>query len=135
MASVSGLRDGIKANLATITGLRTTDTVPDNPNPPIATVLPQTVTYDNAFNRGMNTYTFAVLVIVNRVSERTAQNSLDAYVSSTGSSSIKLALESDKTLGGRAYDLRVSEMRNYGEITIGEINYLSAEFTVLCYAD
>jgi hypothetical protein len=83
----------------------------------------------------MTTYNFSVLVIVNRVSERTAQNSLDAYVSSTGSSSIKLALESDKTLGGVAYDVRVTEVRNYGEIVIGEINYLSAEFNVLCYAD
>lgn len=135
MASVSELRDGLKANLATITGLRTADTVPDNPNPPIAIVMPQGVTFDNAFARGMNTYSFAVLVVVNRVSERTAQNSLDAYVSSTGNSSIKLALESDKTLNGKAFDLRVTEMRNYGEIVIGEINYLSAEFTVLCYAN
>jgi len=26
-------------------------------------------------------------------------------------------------------------MRNYGELTVGEVNYLSAEFVVLCYAD
>lgn len=135
MALVSELRDGLKANLATITGLRTADTVPDNPNPPIAIVLPQSVQYDNAFQRGMNTYTFSVLVIVNRVSERTAQNSLDAYVSGTGSRSIKLAVESDKSLGGKAFDVRVSDVRNYGDVTIGEINYLSAEFVVLCYAD
>ena len=135
MALVSELRDGLKANLATITGLRTADTVPDNPNPPIAIVLPQSVQYDNAFQHGMNTYTFSVLVIVNRVSERTAQNSLDAYVSGTGSKSVKLAVESDKTLGGKAFDVRVTDLRNYGDITIGEINYFSAEFVVLCYAD
>lgn len=135
MALVSELRDGLKANLATITGLRTADTVPDNPNPPIAIVLPQSVQYDNAFQHGMNTYTFSVLVIVNRVSERTAQNSLDAYVSGTGSKSVKLAVESDKTLNGKAFDVRVTDLRNYGDITIGEINYFSAEFIVLCYAD
>ena len=135
MALVSELRDGLKANLATITGLRTADTVPDNPNPPIAIVLPQSVQYDNAFQHGMNTYTFSVLVIVNRVSERTSQNSLDAYVSCTGSKSVKLAVESDKTLGGKAFDVRVTDLRNYGDITIGEINYFSAEFIVLCYAD
>jgi hypothetical protein len=135
MASVSELRDGLKANLATISGLRTADTVPDNPSPPIAIVLPQSVSYDDTFQRGMNTYTFSVLVIVNRVSERTAQNSLDAYISGTGSSSIKRAVEVDKTLNGKAFDVRVSELRNYGDITIGEINYLSAEFVVLCYAD
>jgi hypothetical protein len=76
-----------------------------------------------------------VIVIVNRVSERTGQNSLDLYVSGTGAQSIKRAIESDKTLGGKAFDVRVSDVRNYGDITIGEINYFSAEFTVLCYSD
>lgn len=135
MALVSELRDGLKANLATITGLRTADTIPDNPSPPIAIVVPQSVSYDDAFNRGMQTYSFTVLVVVHRSSERTAQNALDAFVSSTGSSSIKLAVESDKTLNGKAFDVRVTDVRNYGDITIGEINYLSAEFAVLCYAN
>jgi hypothetical protein len=135
MALISELRTGLAANLATITGLRTAATVPDNPNPPIAIILPQGVEYDNTFGRGMNTYTFAVTVIVGRVSERSGQNALDAYVSSTGSSSIKLAIESDKTLNGKAFDLRVTDSRNYGELTVGEVTYLSAEFTVLCYAN
>lgn len=135
MALISELRTGLATNLATITGLRTAATVPDNPNPPIAIILPQGVEYDNTFGRGMNTYTFAVTVIVGRVSERSGQNALDAYVSSTGSSSIKLAIESDKTLNGKAFDLRVTDSRNYGELTVGEVTYLSAEFTVLCYAN
>ena len=135
MALISELRTGLAANLATITGLRTAATVPDNPNPPIAVILPQGVEYDNTFGRGMNTYTFAVTVIVGRVSERSGQNALDAYVSSTGSASIKLAIESDKTLNGKAFDLRVTDSRNYGELTVGEVTYLSAEFTVLCYAN
>ena len=135
MALMSELRIGLSNNLATINGLRTSPTVPDNPNPPVAIILPQGVEYDNAFARGMNTYTFAVTVIVGRVAERSAQNALDAYVSSTGSLSIKVALESDKTLGGKAFDLRVTDSRNYGEISIGEVSYLSAEFSVLCYSD
>jgi hypothetical protein len=135
MALISELRTGLATNLATITGLRTAATVPDNPNPPIAIILPQGVEYDNTFGRGMNTYTFAVTVIVGRVSERSGQNALDAYVSSTGSSSIKIAIESDKTLNGKAFDLRVIDSRNYGELTVGEVTYLSAEFTVLCYAN
>ena len=135
MASISALRTGIKSNLATITGLRTSSFQPDTINPPIAIVFPVSVNYDETFNRGMQTYTFAVQVIVGRVSERTGQNSLDAFCASTGASSIKLAIESDKTLGGTAFDLRVTDMRNYGELLVGEVNYLSAEFVVLCYAD
>jgi hypothetical protein len=135
MASLSDLRIGISNNLATIAGLRTSPTVPDNPNPPIAVIFPQSVNYDETFQRGMQTYQFTVVVIVGRVDERTAQNRLDAFVSSTGTSSIKLAVEKDKTLGGKAFDVRVSEMRNYGQLAVGEVTYLSAEFTVLCYAD
>jgi len=135
MADISELRAGIKTNLATITGLRVSDFQPDNINPPVAIVFPISVNYDDAFARGMQTYTFSVQVIVGRVSERTGQNSIDAYISSTGTKSIKLAIESNKTLGGKAFDLRVTDMRNYGELLVGEVNYLSAEFVVLCYAD
>lgn len=135
MASISELRTGIKTNLATINGLRTSDFQPDNVNPPVAIVFPISVNYDETFHRGMQTYSFAVQVIVGRVSERSGQSTLDAYCASTGTSSIKLAIESDKTLAGKAFDLRVTDMRNYGELIIGEVNYLSAEFVVLCYAD
>ena len=135
MASISELRSGIKTNLATISGLRVSDFQPDNINPPVAIVFPVSLNYDEAFHRGMQTYTFSIQVIVGRQSERSAQNSIDSYCSSTGSNSIKLAIESDKTLNGKAFDLRVTDMRNYGELTVGEVNYLSAEFIVLCYAD
>jgi hypothetical protein len=135
MASISLLRTGLAANAATITGLRTAATIPDNPNPPVAVVVPSSLSFNDAFHSGMNTFTFNVLLLVGKVSERSGQNSLDAYCSSTGSSSMKLALESDKTLGGNAYDVRVTEIRNYGEIAVGDVNYLSAEFIVLCYAD
>jgi hypothetical protein len=135
MASISELRAGIKTNLATISGLRVSDFQPDNINPPVAIVFPIGVNYDETFQRGMQTYTFSVQVIVGRQSERSGQNSIDAYCSSTGTSSIKLAIESNKTLGGKAFDTRVTDMRNYGELLVGEVNYLSAEFVVLCYAD
>ena len=135
MASISTIRTNLAARLATITGLRTAATMPDSPNPPIAVVTPVSVTFDTAFKRGMNTYSFNVMVIVGRVDERTAQNNLDAYVSSTGASSIKLAIEGDKSLAGAVFDTRVVEMRTYGAVSIGEVTYIAAEFTVLCYAD
>jgi len=135
MALLSELRTGIATNLATVAGLRTAATMPDNPSPPIAIVIPSTITFDDTFQRGMQTYSFNVLIVVGRVDERTAQNKLDAYCASTGASSIKLAIEKDKSLGGKAFDVRVSEMRNYGSIVIGEVTYLSSEFSVLVYAD
>ena len=128
MALLSELRTGLATNLATITGLRTAALMPDNPNPPIAIVQPESIAYDDTFGRGMQTYTFTIVVLVGRVAERSAQNAIDAFCASTGASSIKLALESDKTLGGTAFDLRVTDMRAYASIAVGEVNYLAAEF-------
>ena len=135
MAAISDLRTGIAANLATVAGLRTSATVPDSINPPIAVVMPSTITYDTAFARsGGDEYEFLVMVIVGRVDERTAQNKLDDYCSGTGANSIKAAIERDKTLGGKAFSLRVTSLRNYNQLTVGDITYLSGEFVVQVYA-
>ena len=83
----------------------------------------------------MQEYRFTVSVLVGLVSERSSQNKIDGYCSSTGSSSIKLAVESDKTLGGKAFDTRVTEIRTYSSVTVGDVKYLAAEFIILCYAD
>jgi hypothetical protein len=135
VSSISLLRAAIATNLGTIAGLRTSPEMPDNPNPPIALVRPVTVEYDQAMAKGLTRYNFVVIVIVGRAEERTAQRSLDAFCSSTGASSIKLAVESDKTLGGNAFDCRVTEMRNYTPIQLNEGTYLAAEFAVDVFAN
>jgi len=130
MASITELRTGLATNLATISGLRTTAEMVDSPNPPIGIIAFDRVEYHQAYKNGMATYRFVVQVIVGRVDERNAQRYLDAYCSTTGASSVLLAIESDKTLGGKAFDCFVSEMSNYGSINIGENTYLAAEFQV-----
>jgi hypothetical protein len=135
MASITNLRTAIATNLASISGLRTAAEMPDNPNPPIALVRPQTIDYNQAMKKGLTRYSFVVIVIVGRAEERTAQRSLDAYCSSTGTTSIKNAIELDRTLGGNAYDCRVTEMRNYTPIQLNEGTYLAAEFAVDVFAD
>ena len=133
-ATVTGIRSGIATVLGTITGLRTAATIPDDPKPPIAVVMAPTITYDTAFGRGMDTYSFPVMVIVGRVSERTAQTTLDSFCAPTGVTSIKGAINFNPTLNGACQSARVIEMNNYGSITIGDVEYLSAEFTVQVYA-
>lgn len=132
--SISTIRDGLAANLATITGLRTSPDLPDNPSPPIAVVALNSVTYDQAFQQGLVIYSFTITVIVGRVSERTAQTKLNAYAS-TGVGGIKHAIQSDKTLGGTAFDVRLQEMTSLGAITLGEQQYLAAEFSAVVYSD
>jgi len=133
-STIAEMRDGIAANLANIAGLRTTTVTPDLINPPIAIVQPQTVDYDETFQRGMATYSFVVTVIVGRAAERTAQTNLDLFVAQSGNKSVKTAIESDKTLGGKVFDTRVTTLRSYGSTTINDVLYLAGEFTVLVYA-
>jgi len=134
MTALSTLRSGLATRLATISGLRASATIPDNPTPPIAVVMPGRITYDTAFGRGSDEYTFSIMLIVGRVADRAAQNTLDAYCASSGSASVKAAIEADRTLGGAALDCRVTEMTNQAPLAIGDITYLTAEFNVLVIA-
>jgi hypothetical protein len=130
MATMSELRAALAVRLATITGLRTSATLPDQPNPPQAVIYPERVIYDTALGRGSDEYTFIVLVIVGRIAERSAQTSLDAYCNPSGATSIKAAIEGESTLGGKAFDCRVTEMRGQGSLAVGDVTYLTAEFIV-----
>jgi hypothetical protein len=132
--SITAIRTALATNLGTISGLRTAAEIPDLPNPPIAVVSLDSVTYDQAYAKGMTTYTFTVTVIVGRTAEREAQRKLDGYIS-TGANSIKNAVESDKTLGGYAYDCRVVSMNSVGSVTISDTTYLAADFTVTVIAN
>jgi hypothetical protein len=128
MATISAIREGIADNLASISGLRVSATMLDAPRPPVAMVYPDTIDFDLNANRGADTFTFIVYVLVGRADDRTAQNRLDGYV--VGESSVKAAIEADRTLGGAANTCRVTTMRNYQQVSIGETVYLGVEFEV-----
>jgi hypothetical protein len=133
MSSISELRQGLATNLQTISGLRVVDTLPDLVNPPMAMIGLTKVSYNQQNQRSMAEYTFQVTVVVGRVSERTAQAALDVLVApATGS--VKYALESDRSLGGKAFDVFVPELSAYGAVSINGIDYLSAEFSVQVFA-
>ena len=83
----------------------------------------------------MTLYNFTVTLVVGRVAERDAQRKLDAYAGN-GERSIKTAVESDRTLGGSAFDCRLSEMSTLGALNLGEQQtYLAADFAVQVYAE
>jgi len=130
VASIAELRQGIATNLATISGLRVSEFIPDNPNPPIAVVQFDRAQYHLDMGNGMTEYNFVVQVIVGRADERTAQRNLDSYCSSTGSSSILLGVESNRTLSGKAFDTIVTEMSSYGPVLVNDTTYLGAEFQI-----
>lgn len=103
----SSVRDGLKTRLATITGLRTYDIVPDGIAPPAAVVGLLSLDFDMSMQRYLDHGDIEILVIVGRMSERAAQDKLDAYLAGSGTSSIKAAIEADTTLGGSVQTCRV----------------------------
>lgn len=128
MATLGEIREGLETRLATIDGLRVTDFQPDSIRPPIGFVFPQGVEFDLNANRGLDQVTMICTVIVARADDRISQKRLDEYV--FGTKSVKTAIEGDRTLGGRVNTVRVTEMRNYGQVLYGDVLYLAAEFVV-----
>lgn len=133
-ATISQLRAGIATNLRTIAGLRVFEEIPDNPTPPVAIVMLQGVTYHQAMVNGLTQYDFTVQLIVGRAAERNAQRYLDLYSDVTGASSVKAAVESNRTLSGVAQDVVVTAMPNIGSIIVNDQTYLAADFNVVAYA-
>jgi hypothetical protein len=131
--TITEIRTGIATNIGTIPGLRTYADIPDNPAMPCAVVQLRDVDYDQAFQRGLTEYDFVVTVIFGRIATSQAQRSMDQLIS-TGDRSLKAAVESDRTLGGKAFDTIVTAMTNVQSVTIGDITYLSADFAVTVYA-
>jgi hypothetical protein len=92
------------------------------------------ISYHRAMVNGLTEYQFLVQVIVGRAAEKQAQRYLDLYADVTGQSSVKAAVESNRTLNGAVQDLVVTAMPNLGSIIVNDQNYLAADFNVTVYA-
>lgn len=127
------VRTNLKTALSTITGMRIFDYVPDSTNIPtnnaFAIVGQLTMNYDFTLNRGFDSASCQIIVVVGRMSEKDGQSRLDGLLASSGSTSIKAAVEADKTLGGAVQTLRVVSA-SPGTITSANIDYLSYQYSV-----
>jgi hypothetical protein len=130
---IQAIRERIAINLATISGLRTEENVPDVVNPPVAVVALEQIAYDGAFQQGLTTLEFNIFVVVSRASERMAQRKLNQFVAPTGTFSIKSAVESDRRLNNLVADLRVRSVTNIGSLQLDDQEYMAAEFAVVVY--
>lgn len=139
MPSFAEIREGIAANLDTIPGLQASAYVLGNATPPAAEVEPgwgseSAISYDKAFQRGLDGYAFTVRVLVGNAHDIGAQKRLDKMIAPSGSSSVKAAVEANPTLSGAIDDLRVTECggyRRYGN----EGRVLGAEWKVQVWAE
>ena len=132
MALLTSIRDGLKANLETISGLTAYEYVPDWIEPPIALVAPiNSLNYDSTMARGADTYEIPVIVYISRVDAQLSQDAVDGYLASSGATSVKAAIESDPTLGGTAMSVRVVNATDYGEYEVTQgTSFLGVTFNV-----
>jgi hypothetical protein len=118
-ASLTAIRAGLAANLSGIAGVENVSPyVLSNPTPPVIWVRPapdELITYHGAMRNGLELWHLVVEAYVGVGSDVGAQMLLDTLVESTGASSVKAALEADKTLGGAAADLKVDDAHGYAE--------------------
>jgi len=109
MASVTDIRVALARSLEALPGLRRSSAVmpSDQTATPFAYVSPGSTDYDLTFMRGTDRYTFNVVIVAGSREAESVQRTLDGYLESSGSSSVKAAIESDPTLGGAVSSCRV----------------------------
>ena len=134
-ATVSQVKDGLKTRIETVPGLRGFDYQPDQVNPPFAFATLDEIRYhQTGFATGGVAMDFTITVVVNRASERTAQDKVDQYTSWDGAQSVRAAIEADPTLGGVCSDLIVNSASNFTNIDANDTLYLTMDFKVTVYA-
>ena len=136
MASLQQIRDGLKTTLENnITGLRVYDVVPDySINFPVAIVLPTTISFGLAMQRGTDLYNFDILVAVQRGESRTAQDALDLYITGAGGSSLRQAIFNNRTLGLDNTDATITGVSNYAaDVNLNGIDAIGANVSLEVY--
>ncbi|MEV0151537.1 MULTISPECIES: hypothetical protein [unclassified Nonomuraea] len=141
--SLTAIMDGLEARLATISGLRVSDVVPDQINPPHAFVgVPPITDYHASFRMGTSRLEVPIWVFVSAALDRVGQRLLADYASPSGTTSIRAAVEAPdpdgrKTLGGvpGVQDVVVRDFRPLGREDVGAIGYLGGQWTALIAID
>lgn len=124
------VRQRIAINLSRITGVQCSPynlgTAFQAPTFQIAGHGP--ILYDR---RGTDRLVFVVQAIVGTVDDVAAQRLLSTFVQGSGSTSVKAAVESDRTLGSLVDDLRVTEYLGDSIVTLPNgVEYLIGQWTV-----
>ncbi len=130
-STIAQVMQGLETRLATITGLRVNDVIPDQVNPPAAFVgVPAIPSYRIAMGRSKYTIAPTITVLVSAAWDRAGQLALAGYANPTGSTSIIAAIEGDKTLGGVVDDCVVDDFAPLGLEEVGVIGYYGGRFNL-----
>lgn len=97
---------------------------------PAFMVTDVTVEFDQTFGRGLDAVTLKAIILIGRSEDREGQKKLRAFLSGSGSASLKAAIEASPTLGGECHDLRVTRVTGRRFYQFGERQYVGAEIEI-----
>lgn len=125
---VGAVMDELGTALGTIDGLRVYPYWADKISSPAAVVaFPEAIEFDSTYNRGADTTTLDVLVLVARRDGRTTRDRLGKYAAGDGDDSVKAAIEGHTAT---AYDSARVQRADFGVSSVAGTEYLAATFTV-----
>lgn len=130
--TIVSIGTGLKTALAGITTLRVfaPDEIPDAlPELPALVILPPKISYHITYDEKVG-LDFRALLLFTKQDQPSALSAMLPYLETTGSYSIKAAIESERTLGGVADDVIVKTSSGSGYTTWGGTTYLSSEFEI-----
>lgn len=112
--SIRTVRDGLKARLQTISGLRVYDVAEGPISTPAALIVPDDINFHESMASGGRVMVrFNIHLYVQATSLRSAQDAMDDLWLSSGGD-VRDAIEADKTLGGAADSCVVETASGYG---------------------
>jgi len=132
--TLSDLRNGLADRLKTIPGLRVSALVPEQINPPMAVITRSSVNYHRDMRGGTTEWTMQVQLLAGRMADQQAQRTIDAWLDWDGTSSVRAAIEADRTLGGAAQTCIVTDAESLTSIQVGDSEYLGVIFNVTVWA-
>ena len=134
MTSLADIRQGLAANLQALPGVEVYEREGGMVNVPCAVVLTPTIDYHQSFSSaGLVRYEFRVMVLVQSSDSDQSGVDLDTYADPTSPTSVRAAVESDRTLGGIADDLICTAFRPLSSEEVAGIGYWGGDFAVTVY--
>lgn len=132
--NLSDIRKGLVGQLALVRGLRVSEHVPEQVNPPAAIITRAEVDYTQNMSGGLTEWSMQVQLIAGRMADQQSQRQIDDWLSWDGDQSVRQAIEADRTLGGNCQTSRVASADALSSVQVGDSEYIGVTVAVTVWA-
>lgn len=129
MATVAQVCTALKAKVDGISGITVYDTAPESVVAPAAIIVPGPL-IEHTINRRNVTREYRIILLVAKTAEAAQQKTLFGYLDNFGTSSVRAAIEADKSLGLTGVEAAHKGDEGLTETTWGNVDYFGATITV-----